>query len=841
MIRYFYKTLIAHWRANPVLYALTSLGVALGVASVISIQILNQSAIASFSAGIRTVNGEADVIVTGNGSGLPDRAYARVRSTPGVAAAWPVFEAVVSLKERPEKFARVIGLDFLSPGAGWNLLPGVDPREASQASTEKPGWVAVSSDLSAAMQWKLGDRFQVHSGSEVRELQVGAVIDLGSTGSSNILLMDIAQAQSLFGGVGTLDQVGVRALERTQVAPLAERLEHALGRGANVSTPGERTEEAERLLSAFRLNLTALSLVSLLVGTFLVFSSMRACLVWQRKEFGILRSLGATPTQVLGLILVEASLLGTIGVGIGLPVGYWTAVWNVDAVSSTLTNVYMLRELDSLEVSTGTLALAVVVGLGGALSGTFLPAVDVWRRDTRKLVESLPAAAEEAHRPQRLFWLGFMAVILALLWYWIVGWRWRPAGFVLATAILLSLPMLTPFLVQKLTRAVRAPDFGFRYGVRSLGATLTNTAFSISSLAMAVCLLVGITLLVESFRVTLTNWVDRSLRADIYVTAVTSARDAGGAGLATDVVNGLRGRTDVARVDPLRRLFLEVGGRRVSVGGVDLSRSMGDKRFVFLSRGEEATVRRAFREGGVLIGEPLASITDSGVGDLLDIEGPRGTVQLPVSGIYYDYTEGGSITMDIGLMAEKFGPGPVTNLALYLESNQDPEGVVERIKSQFPGGSLIVRSNRRLKAEVLEIFDQTFAVTRILQVMSLIIAACAITLTLLVVAQEKKSEIALYQTLGAYRSQIFWLFVNKGIAMASLGVALGFLGGVALGAVLIFIIQKSYFGWSIEWSWPWTLLGAEALTILAAAVVASVYPALRASRTPASELCNADA
>jgi len=845
MIRYFLKTVSAHWRANPVLYGLTILGVALGVASVISIQILNQSAIASFAAGIRTVNGEADIIVTGEGPGLPDRIYAQILGTPGVAAAWPVYETTVLVKGRPETFLRVLGVNLLTPvNPAWSGVSGLEPGEGFIRAMREPGWIAISPDLGSEMGWTVGDRFEVHSGSDVRELLVGAFIDLGrfgSTATRQIVVTDIAQAQSLFNGTGSLRQVGVKAAERTKIGSLLARLEHKLGGRANVLTPKEQTEEAERLLGAFRLNLTALSLVSLLVGTFLVFSSMRACLVWQRREFGVLRSLGSTPCQVLGLILGEAILLGAIGVAIGTPVGFWTAVWNLEAVSSTLTNVYMLRELESLEISGGMLGLAILVGLGGALSGTLLPALDVWRRDTQALLETVPMTSHESRRIRNIFWLGVVLVAGTLGWHWFVGWPWRPSGFVLATAILLSLPMLTPYLVQALSQAVRVPDFGFRYGVRSLGATLANTAFSVSALAMAVCLLVGITLLVESFRDTLVNWVSRSLRADVYVTTLTGARSNAWSSLNADVVDGLARRPDVARVDPLRRLFLQAGGRRVAVVGANLSRPTDEARFMLLSGEEEPAIRSALRENGVFVGEPFARNVQRGVGDRVEIEGPQGRVQLPVSGIYYDYTEGGSITMDIGLMGKKFGQGPPTSVALYLKPQTNSEAVVESIKAQFPDGSLLVRSNRRLKEEVLDIFDQTFAVTRILQVMSLIIAACAITLTLLVVAQEKGSEIALYQTLGAYRRQIFWLFVNKGLAMASLGLLLGFVGGIGLGGILIFIIQKSYFGWSIQWAWPWVLLAAEASAVLVAAVVASLYPAVKASRAPATQLCNADA
>ena len=543
MIRYFYRTVSAHWRTNPVLYGLTVLGVALGVASVISIRILNQSAIASFAAGVRTISGTADVLVTGKGGTLPDEAYPRVLGTAGVAAAWPVFETTVAVEGRPDTFVRVLGVDLLAPAQDfWGAVSGLDAGADAADAVRAPGWVAVTPELAAAMGWAVGDRFEVRYGADVSGLRVGALIDLqrwGASGSRRAVVMDIAEAQSLFDGAGTLHRIGVKAAEGTDLAALAARIEGGLGGRVDAVTPTERTGQAQQLLGAFRLNLTALSLVSLLVGTFLVFSSMRACLVWQRREFGVLRSLGCTPAQVLALILGEAALLGVMGVVIGIFAGYWTAIWNLDAVSSTLTNIYMLREIESLEVSGGTLALAVFAGLGGALSGTLLPALDVWRRDTRTLLDNLPAPAAAIAGARNLFRLGLVLLAGVLAWYWFGGWRWRPAGFVLATAMLLCLPLLAPWLVQRLTGRVRVPDFGFRYGVRSLGATLANTSFSVSSLAMAVCLLVGITLLVESFRETLVRWVDRSLRADVYVTATVGARPGPDATLSAQLVERL--------------------------------------------------------------------------------------------------------------------------------------------------------------------------------------------------------------------------------------------------------------------------------------------------------------
>jgi putative ABC transport system permease protein len=153
---------------------------------------------------------------------------------------------------------------------------------------------------------------------------------------------------------------------------------------------------------------------------------------------------------------------------------------------------------------------------------------------------------------------------------------------------------------------------------------------------------------------------------------------------------------------------------------------------------------------------------------------------------------------------------------------------------------LQVRSNRSLREEVFAIFDRTFAVTRLLQGMCLVVAAAGITLTLLVLARERVSELSLYRALGAGRRQIFGVFLGMGLGMAAFGLLLGSGGGIALALVLVFLINRTWFGWTIALHWPWTELAGQALTILAAAIAASLYPALRASRTPATELSRDD-
>jgi putative ABC transport system permease protein len=196
--------------------------------------------------------------------------------------------------------------------------------------------------------------------------------------------------------------------------------------------------------------------------------------------------------------------------------------------------------------------------------------------------------------------------------------------------------------------------------------------------------------------------------------------------------------------------------------------------------------------------------------------------------------------MDLGTMTEKFGPGPINSVALYLRPGYEAEQVVDELKTTFANLPLQIRSNQRLRHEVLQIFDQTFAVTQLLQVMSLLIAVCGITLMLLVLAREQVSELALYRSIGAGRLQIFRMFLGKGFGMGVMGWVLGLVGGVLLAGLLIYVINRAYFGWTIQPYIPWAALLQQSVTILGAAVLASVYPALRASRTPATDLSRDD-
>ncbi|GEJ58182.1 FtsX-like permease family protein [Anaeromyxobacter diazotrophicus] len=839
MRRYFLRALGAHLRGGRALFALAVAGVALGVGAVLSIQILNQSALGAFTGSVRALSGDAQLSVVGRGPTLPDELLPEVLGTAGVAAARPLLRLEVALEGERGAALELAGADLFS-AAG--RRPFELPRVRLAEVLARPGWVAVTPQLARERGWAPGTKLAVSLGSRRATLEVGALVDfqrVAPLASRRLAVMDLAQAQALLGAAGRVSQLDVVAAPGASVEDLTRRLEARLGPGYRAVTPEQRVAEAGALLAAFRLNLTALSAVSLFVGGFLVYASTQAALARRREELGVLRCLGATRAQVLALVLGDALVLGALGTAAGVPLGWLAARANVGAVSATLRNLYLLEGVEAVTLGPGLVALGVGLGLLGALAGAVLPALDVAREDPRALL-SRRAEASPGRTPPRLAALGLLALAASAALALGPLRRWPYAGFGLALGVLAAVPLAAPLLLRAAGRLRPPRRLGVAFGARDLAAHLRATAVPAGALAVAVSMLVGITVMIGSFRHTVEDWLSATLRADVYVTSPSWRRGRTDAVLAPEVVARLAAAPGVRRVERLRQVTGEVLGRRVPVSGFDAAPAAG--RVQLLAGDPAAALAKVAGEGQVLVSEPLARKAGLAPGDRLAIDFPAagaraGPRRYVIAGVYRDYgSEGGAILMDLAALAEAAGPGPLTNVALDLAPGADVEGEVARLRREFQGEALVVRSNRTLRTEVLAIFEQTFAVTRLLQGMSLVVAVAGVALALLVLARERSAEVALLRALGATRGQIFRLFVGRALGIALAGLVLGAAGGAGLALVLVQVINPAWFGWSLALHAPWRVLASQGALLLTAAVAAGIYPAARASRTPATEL-----
>jgi len=864
MRRYFGRALRAQLRGGRVLFLLALAGVALGVAAVLSIQILNESALGAFAGSVRALSGDAQLSLVGRGPTLPDVLLPRVLSERGVRGAYPLYRLEVALAGERGAALEIVGADLFAPAR----LPIDLPRGQVADVLRTPGWVAVTPSFAAERGWSRGARLPVSIGSRRAVLEVGALVDfqrVAPLASHRLAVMDLAQAQALLGEPGRVSQIDVVTAEGTDPTELARRLEARLGGEVRAVTPEQRVSEAGALLAAFRMNLTALSLVSLFVGGFLVYASTQAALSRRREELGVLRCLGATRGQVLALVLGDALLLGSLGTAAGIPLGWLVARANVQAVSATVRNLYLLQGVERVTLTPALVGLGIALGLTGALLGALLPALDVAREDPRALLARRGDSGDASRSPRQLA-LG-AGLLLATAGALALGplRRWPYAGFAFALALLAAVPLCTPLLLRAGTRLPAPRRLGAAWGARDLSAHLRATAAAAGALAVAVSMLCGITVMIASFRETVVDWLEATLRADVYVTTPSWRRGQGEATIAQEVVEQLARAEGVRAIDRLRQLSGEVNGRPVAVTGFDAALAgMGGR--VQLAGGDRAAaLRRVAREGAVLVSEPLARKGGIAVGDEIEIAagdaspsppieidagdaspsppagervGVRGRpARFTVAGIYRDYgSERGAVLMDLATLEARFGPGRLTNVALYLAPGVDPEAATGRLREAFAGEALVVRSNRTLRREVLAIFEQTFAVTRLLQAMSLVVAVAGITLALLVLARERAAEVALLRSLGATRRQVFLVFLGRAGGIALTGLVLGAVGGAGLAVTLVEVINPAWFGWSIGLHWPLRTLAGQALLLLAAAVLAGFYPAARASRAPATEL-----
>jgi putative ABC transport system permease protein len=851
MIQYLARALRRQFRESRTLFLLTLLGVAVGVASVVSIQVLNQGALLAFEGSMQAVSGQADLSILGTTPTLDETLYRKVLEDPAVTAAWPLVRVDVAVAGRKDMFLDVVGFDIFAPVR--YPLTAMDVTEDSadlvtQAITV-PGWIAVTPGLAASEGWSVGDTLTVSSGSRLAVLTIGALVDFQKyepMAPSRLAVMDIAQAQGMLARSGRIHQIDLTLAEGTDISAATSRLQKTLGPGVRVLSPEQRRQDTRGLLAAFRLNLTALSLISIFVALFLVLTSIQASLVRRRGEFGLLRSLGSTRGQVMVLVVAEAGALGLLGVLVGIPLGYLIALMNIDTVSATLTSIYVIDGLEKMTLPVEVVLLGIAVGLLGAMGAAVLPAIDISRRDTVALMSPVALHRRTGKWAGRLALLALATALIATTWFALHGAGLRHGGFIYGFLMMVSLPLIVPMVVCTVCRPARPRGIGPALSLRNLVVRLQTTSFAVAALAVTVSMLVGITLLVGSFRQTLVTWLDTTIRADVYLSTESWVRAGNEAFLDEPLLEDLADLAGVRAVETQRRLQVRTtdGDHLIWLNGVTMAGIAGAElaeRLPLMAGDPVQVSRRLQEDGAVMIGEPLARKAGLAVGDTLRLAGPRGPVYLPVAGIAYDYTSEGGTAFLVGeFFTSHFGPGPPNNAALFIDPDLPVDSFVASLKTRYAGRPLVFRSNRILRAEVMDIFDQTFAVTRTLQSMALLIAVCGVSLTLLIQARERSGELALLRALGATRRQVFGLFLGEGVGMGVLGIVLGTGGGIGLAALLILVINREWFGWTIQPSIDVPAILQQMAVILSASALAAVYPAFKAGLSSPQQLVRDD-
>ncbi len=839
-------------RRHPLQYLLFIVGVAIGVAMMVSIDLANGSARRAFALSTDAITGKATHRVVGGPTGLDESIYRDIRVVAGFSPAAPVVEGYVGIPQLSGQPLRLVGIDpfaeppfrdYFAPAAGGASGGALDANALTTFLTE-PNSVILSADAAAAAGVALGDTLTINvAGRTVAARVVGLLRpadDVSRRALGGIVFTDIASAQEMLDLRGRLSHIDLivegadgAAADEAALAPVAALLPP----GASIETAAARQNAVQQMTAAFEFNLSALSLLALVVGMFLIYNTVTFSVIQRRPLFAVLRMLGATGGQLFTLILGEAILLALVGSLLGLGLGVLLGRGVVGLITQTINDFWFAVNVQGVSVPVGSLIRGLAVGVGAALLAALVPAIEAARTAPQS---TLRRSTLESRIRRLLPWLvvAWAALTLAgaaLLWLRGGGLFTAFAGLfaVLIAAALLAPPLTAAFMHLVTPLSGRLLGALGRLAPRDITRSLSRTSIAVAALMTAVSVIVGVSIMVGSFRGTVIEWLDQTLQADIYISPpnVTANRVTGA--LTADVVAATRAWPGVARAVTSHTVQVQLPefGRLVQLVAVDGDVSNGNRPYAWVRPDLGGDPWPAMGAGeGVIISEALALKENLPTPPpplvLPTADGPRA---FPVLAVFYDYSsDQGSVFISDATYRTLWADDRISAVGLFVEPGQSVDEVAAALQAEFAGRSdVLVQSNEALRRGSLEIFDRTFAITSALRLLAVIVAFIGVLSALLSLQLERARELGTLRATGMTRRQLWGLtLLETGLMGATAGL-MALPVGYALAWILVYVINVRSFGWTLRMDLQPAYFIQALLVAVGAALLAGVYPSIR--------------
>jgi putative ABC transport system permease protein len=825
----FDRLIVRPMREEPVRTALTVLAIALGVGVVLAIDLAGTAATGSFRSSMETLAGDNNLEVIAGG-GVPEGVLATLATLPYPIRVSPRIEdyAVVSDSKRT---LPLIGLDLIAEANRRADRSASFDVSESQDALEHLGdynsiWVGES------LGRKAGDQLPLLINDQVSTYIVrGVYRDAG--GNAAAIVMDIAAAQRALNKLGRVDRILAKVPQTPALEKWRQRLQQAVPAGVEVRPAGTGTIENRRMLGAFRWNLRLLSYIALVVGAFLIYNTISVSVARRRAEIGILRALGANRGAVLLAFVGEAASLGLVGALIGLPIGRLMAAGAVRIMGATVEALYVSSRPDSIELTAGSVLLAMIVGIGVAIVSAYSPAREA------SLVSPVEAMARgrreytfHVHKVRDFWWalcLGLTAAAAsrapAVAGKPLFGYI---AAFLLVVACTLSIPALVDALTGATSRALgRILGVEALLASRSLSASLRRTSVLVGALSTAIAMMTAIGIMVGSFRQTVLLWMGTELPADLYLRPAGDTAADRHPTISAELAEQISHLPGIAAIDRIREYEISFEGVPTTLASADLSVVRSYHKVDFLSgRSTDRVLSQFMDPFAVLVSEPFANKHHVRAGDSIRVPLGAARPSFHITDVYYDYSsERGGILMDRKTMLQYLPDPAPSNLVIYVAPGMSPDTARTKIEETAAGHRVLIFASRDLRREALRIFDRTFAITYALEAIAVSVAVMGVAGALLALVIDRRRELGLLRFLGAGSQQIRKLIMVEagllGLFATIAGVALGF----ALSLILIFVINKQSFGWTIRFHCPVAVILGALTLIYVATVLAGLYPA----------------
>ncbi len=826
-----WRALFRHPLRHPWQLGLAVLGIALGVAVVLAVDLANASARRGFELAMNRITGRATHQISGDPRGVPEALYRELRVERGFRFAAPVVTGYLPRADRPGQLLQIFGIDPFAEAPFRSVAADVTGRDFNLR--------ALLSDPDAALLPRAsGEQVTLQRGEKRFILKRAGTLEGAEL--DGLIVTDISTAQGVLGLSGRLSHIdlilpsgaaGERAAAELRAwLPANLRLERAEG----------RNQATADLSAAFSLNLTAMSLLALVVGTFLIYNAMSFSVVQRRSLLGMLRALGVSRRELFVGVLGEALLLGVAGVLLGGLLGLWIGSGLVHLVTRTINDLYYVLSVREFSIDPGSLAKGAALGLLATLAAAWLPA--------REAADAPPGAAlSRANLENRwqtaLPRLAMTGLLLLASGGAVVSVSHSlVAGFVGLFLIIFGGALLTPPAVVGLVRLnqplVARLGLVARMANRDVTRHLSRTGIAVAALMVAFATTVGVGVMVDSFRGGVAIWIKDLLNADLYVAPPVTEGGNSAEVLQAATLAALRVTPGVAAVSTYRRVTIDLSGRPIQLVAVELAPAA--QAGYHLIDGNPAEAWRAFQTGeSVLISEPLAYRQRLGVGDSLTLATAEGQRKFAVAGVYLDYgSEHGRILLHRPSYQRYWHDAEIASAAVFAVEGENLATLRERLQERLGRlQPLMIRPNRDIQNRTLEIFDRTFTITNVLRLLAILVAVVGVLSALSALQLERAREFAVLRATGMTAREIGGLVSLQTGFMGMIAGVLAVPVGLLLAAVLIFVINRRAFGWSLPFQVDsWLLLETVGLAI-GAALLAGLYPIWRMARArPADAL-----
>jgi len=829
----------AYWRASagfllrhPWQLGLAVLGIAIGVAVIVAVDLANASARKAFLLSMDTIAGEATHQVIGGPGGVPESVYVDLRTKHGYTGIAPVVEGEVEIDQRS---FRLLGIDLFAEG-GVRTFTGEAATATGETRDEQslfrdfltvPGAVTMSAAAAESLRLDVGGRFDVGAAGRRRPAMLAGVFTGDEAGLADLVIADIATAQNWLDMQGFLSRIDVR-IEAGDTG-LEARLGNALPGGTTLLSAAGRTRATADLSAAFMTNLSAMSLLALLVGLFLIYNSVSFSVLQRRGLFGVLRALGVTRAGVLGVVLAEALTIGLAAAVVGLLLGTWLGEGLLSLVTRSINDLYFRVSVSDVMVDPLSVAKGLLAGIGASLAAAAVPALEATSCQPRL---SMTRSTLE-HRARSLLpsvavaGLVLMAAAIATL---LLSGRSLVAGLTAVFMLILGFALCIPWAVRHVTTALAplAQSLGrtpARLAVAGIAASLSRTGVAVVALAVAVSATIGVSVMVDSFRGSVSDWLGQALQADIYAGVEQGAFD-------PQLIDEIAALPDVVEYSTSRRAWLEDEDGRIQLIAIDMA--SGSYAGTDILDADPDVVWPAWeRDDVVLASEPYAYQHGVSRGDAITLRTASGPVPFELIATYQSYDINASaLLISRSTYDRHFADDGIDSIGLYLAEGSDVAKTIDRIDALTRERQVIrTRSNAQLLDLSLDIFDRTFVITDVLYWLASGVALIGILGAMLALQLEKGREQGVLRALGMTPAQLGGLItLQTGVIGLLSGIAAIPLG-IVMAWVLIEVINRRAFGWQIDMAVAPDILASAVAFAVVAALVAGIYPAWRAAQS----------